>query len=620
VAVLVKQVPRVEDMELAPDGRLRRDGVELEMNAYCRRAVSKGVELAKAHAGTCTVLTLGPPMAEDVLREAVAWGADEGVLVSDPACGGSDTLATASTLAVALAREGPFDLVLVGRNSIDADTGQVGPELAELLDLPFAAGVRTLTIEDGVAEARCELDDGWREVRVVLPAVLSTAERLTEPCKVPPEGRAAVEGNRIRRLSAADLGPGPFGAAASPTVVGAVRSMEVTRRRVVLSGTVDAQVEEAVSLLRQWGALQALHHCHAHVGSHGDGHVGPHAHPAHFGADSGAEQGAGPGVEQVPVVVAAAAVPGDAPVVAVVVEPGRARVARELLGEGAQLARAIGGTVLALGPAVDDDPVALARWGADGAVSFRDVDVEEDVAASLVRFCRSSPPWAVLVPGTLWGREVAGRAAARLRTGLTGDAVGFGVEDGRLVAWKPAFGGSLVAAITCTSPVQMATVRPGVLALRAARAATRGVPVSVLSGRSRRRVTVTGSGHDDHIEALLSARAVVAVGQGVDPDAYGDLDPFLDVLGAELAASRKVTDKGWLPRARQVGITGHSVAPALYVAVGVSGKFNHVVGTRSAGVVMAVNCDPDAAIFGCADVGIVADWREAVPLLVAALG
>ena len=102
VAVLVKQVPRVEDMELTPDGRLRRDGVALEMNAYCRRAVSKGVELAKAHAGTCTVLTLGPPAAEDVLREAVAWGADEGVLVSDPACAGSDTLATASTLAACL--------------------------------------------------------------------------------------------------------------------------------------------------------------------------------------------------------------------------------------------------------------------------------------------------------------------------------------------------------------------------------------------------------------------------------------------------------------------------------------------------------------------------------------
>jgi len=109
---------------------------------------------------------------------------------------------------------------------------------------------------------------------------------------------------------------------------------------------------------------------------------------------------------------------------------------------------------------------------------------------------------------------------------------------------------------------------------------------------------------------------VVAVGAGVSPEEYGSLDPLLKVLDAELAASRKVTDKGWLPRARQVGITGHSVDPAVYVAIGVSGKFNHMVGSRSAGTVLAINSDPEAPVFEWADVGIVADWRDAVPLLV----
>ena len=162
VAVLVKQVPRAEEMELLPDGRLKRDGIELEMNAYCRRAVSKGVEIARDSGGTCTVFTLGPLVAEDTFREAVAWGADEGVLVTDALFAGSDTLATASALAAALKREGPFDLVLVGRNSIDADTGQVGPEVAELLDLPFAGGIKELALSAQGAEARCELDDGWQ--------------------------------------------------------------------------------------------------------------------------------------------------------------------------------------------------------------------------------------------------------------------------------------------------------------------------------------------------------------------------------------------------------------------------------------------------------------------------
>jgi electron transfer flavoprotein alpha subunit len=101
----------------------------------------------------------------------------------------------------------------------------------------------------------------------------------------------------------------------------------------------------------------------------------------------------------------------------------------------------------------------------------------------------------------------------------------------------------------------------------------------------------------------------------VSPDEYPLLEPLREVLGAELAASRKVTDRGWMPRARQVGITGHSIAPRLYVALAVAGKFNHAIGVRGAGAVLAVNRDAEAPIFGHADVGLVGDWHEIVPLL-----
>src|SRR4051794_15732238 len=155
VAALVKQIPKFEAMQLGPDGRLVREGLELEMNAYCRRAVSKGVDIARETGGTCTVLTLGPPHAEDTLREAIACGADDGVLVTDPAFAGSDTWATARALASAPEHEGPFDLVLTGRNSVDADTGQVGPEMATFLDLPFAAGVREIEFDGDELRLRC---------------------------------------------------------------------------------------------------------------------------------------------------------------------------------------------------------------------------------------------------------------------------------------------------------------------------------------------------------------------------------------------------------------------------------------------------------------------------------
>jgi electron transfer flavoprotein alpha/beta subunit len=127
IAALVKQIPQFEAMQLGPDGRLKRDGVALSMNPYCLRAVTKGVDLARQTGGSCTVISLGPPAAEDVVRWGVAGGADEGILISDLAFAGSDTLATARALAAALHTAGPFDLILVGKNSVDADTGQVGP-------------------------------------------------------------------------------------------------------------------------------------------------------------------------------------------------------------------------------------------------------------------------------------------------------------------------------------------------------------------------------------------------------------------------------------------------------------------------------------------------------------
>ncbi len=589
IAVLVKQIPKFEEMELGPDGRLRRDGIEPEMNPYCRRAVSKAVELAGERAGSrVTVFTLGPPAADDTLREAIAWGLDrdvdiDGVHVTDRAFAGSDTLATARALAAALGREGPFDLVLTGRNSVDADTGQVGPELAELLDLPFLTGVRYLAIEGRRVDARCEHDDGWLQAEVELPTLLSCAERLCEPTKVDPPGRAAVPAERIRRVAAADLGPGPWGADASPTSVGTVKVMEVTRaRHVRADAPVAAQVRDAVQLLLERNAL--------------------HGGNAERAVDAGfIRRGVGPGSP-----------------VAVIVEPDRAHMTRELLGVAARLASEIDGSTVAI--TVDaPDAKQLGAWGADEVRHLRGENVEEDVAAAVTTWAVDVEPWAIITGSTAWGREVASRVAARIGAGLTGDAVDLEVAVDRLIAWKPAFGGQLVAAIEASSPVQMATVRPGMLTAPDPRALDLAPPVADVEMPSRGRVRVLARTPDDDLDPLAHTTAVTGVGKGVPPDEYDALEPLRTLLGAELGATRKVTDEGWLPRARQVGITGRSIAPRLYVSIGASGKFNHIVGLRAAGTVLAINNDPDAPIFQAADIGIVADWRDALPLLVSAL-
>ncbi|MDQ1383171.1 MAG: hypothetical protein QOG65_550, partial [Actinomycetota bacterium] len=498
----------------------------------------------------------------------------------DPAFAGSDTLATAKALAAALDREGPFDIVVTGRNSVDADTGQVGPELAELCDLPFLAGVRHLAITDDpirgqVVTARCEHDDGWLRAEVRLPAIVSCAERLIDPAKVDFAGRAAVPADRIRRLTASELGPGPWGQAASPTSVGAVKVMEVARARQRSPDVpIAEQARNAVRLLHERGAFHR----------------------------------AAPVTESTQTVAPARI--GEPTIV--LAEPDRAHDTRELLGAAAALT----GNVVVVTMQTPDG-AQLRAWGADSIVHLDGENVEEDVAHAAVQLARERAPWAILTGSTAWGREVASRVAAQLGAGLTGDAVELERVDGRLVAWKPAFGGQLVAAIHCASTVQMATVRAGVLPTLMPRVTgDDNVPVETIPLPPRGRVRVLARTRDDDLDLLAEAHTVIGVGKGVEPDTYDELEPLRVLLDAQLGATRKVTDKGWLPRSRQIGITGRSIAPRLFVSVGASGKFNHSVGLRAAGTVLAINRDASAPIFDVADIGIVGDWREALPILV----
>ncbi|HUY62077.1 MAG TPA: electron transfer flavoprotein subunit alpha/FixB family protein, partial [Candidatus Dormibacteraeota bacterium] len=398
-----------------------------------------------------------------------------------------------------------------------------------------------------------------------------------------PDRWRAVPPEQVRRLGPEQLaGAGPWGQAGSPTRVESVREIAVVRRPVRLEGPLPEQVERAVALLGAAGAL-----------------AGRRPRPSR-------------------------AVPLPRPgadrrrSVAVLLEPGRPRLAAELLGRAAVLARGLRGSVVAVTPATAG---AQELWalGADELVWVVGTEVAEDVAAALGDWVRRRAPWAVLGPGTSWGREVLARAAARLGAGLIGDAVDVQLEDGRLVGWKPALGGGLLARVTASSAVQMATVRPGALPVLRHRLGAGSPAVTRLAVRARGRVEIGARWQDDHPEALALARSVVGVGIGVPPEGYPAVRRLAHRLGAELAATRKVTDQGWLPRFRQVGITGRFIAPRLYVAVGVQGKLNHMLGVRQAQTILAINRDPDAPVFGGCDIGIVGDWHQTVALLTEAL-
>jgi electron transfer flavoprotein alpha subunit len=198
-------------------------------------------------------------------------------------------------------------------------------------------------------------------------------------------------------------------------------------------------------------------------------------------------------------------------------------------------------------------------WGADRLVLTRGAEAEEDIASGVTHWTRAEQPWAILAGSTAWGREIASRVAAAVGAGLTGDAVDLEVGDGRLVAWKPAFGGLLLAAITATSPVQMATVRAGVLPRPRPR--TRIADVASIIAEPRSRLVVRLRRQEDSLERLGEADVVIGVGAGVAPDELHRLEVLRQLLGAEIGCTRKVTDHGWMPHSSQIGITGRSISP-----------------------------------------------------------
>lgn len=579
---MVKQVPVLDDLFVDADRRLARSGVPLEMSAFCRRAVTTGIRLARESGGRCVVFTLGPRQAEDVLREVLACGADSAVLVSDPCFAGSDTLATARALRAALERSGPFDLVLSGRNSVDADTGQVPAMVAELLDRPLLGGVRQLNLDGRTVTAVLEQENRRIHVTAELPLVVSCAERLCEPAKASPEARQAVAAGAIRRLGQADLGPGPWGEGLSRTRVGELRQVSAPRARRLLRATEPDAARRAAEFLQQ---CESDH-----------GRASEHGSPS-------------PEVPSSPV-------PENGPPVLVIEQPGEPRLCREHLGAAAHLAAALGGKVaVATLETASTEP--WSAWGADLRLTYGNRQAAS-VASAVAGWCVVARPRAVLCPSTMWGREVAARLGVQLDAGVTGDAVELSLDGGHVVAWKPAFGGSTLAAISAVTELHIATIRPGALSLFEPRSANL-MEVERLATAGRYNMVEVEEPTVDDLEALGRAATVVGVGTGVAPDEYALLQPLLAVLDAELAASRKVTDAGWLPHSRQVGITGRSITPDIYVAVGLSGKLNHMIGVRGAKTVVAINADPAAPVFEHCDLGLVGDWHQVVPDLVAAL-
>ena len=532
-------------------------------------------------------------------------GGDRAIHLVDRAFAGSDTLATSRALSLALRREG-FDLVVCGRSSVDGETSQVGPEVAEMLGLPQVTNVTGLELDvgqDGVPvrlTARRLTEEGRQLVSCPLPALVTVTEGVAPEVYPSRDALAAAADLPIDVVTAADLSQDAslFGLEGSPTWVRGFDVVESHRDGIVARDEpVPDAVERMLDYLEERGVFD------------------DESAEQRERRPRGPRRSAG---EAGPTWVLAE-LAGDEP----------RRVTLELLGEAGRLAAEVGSSVEALvvGHGVGGHAGALTAHGADRVLTADDERLApfdaELTAAVVADAVRERAPYALLAPSTIDGRDAAARVAARLGLGLTGDCVGLEIDgEGRLVQLKPAFAGNVVAPILSKTVPQMATVRPGLLDPAAPdwSIAPEVVPLDVGAVGERRVRVLEEAREPDGVADLDNANAIVAVGMGAaSPDGLALARQLADALGAQLGTTRDVVDAGWLPRQLQIGLSGKAVAPRLYVAVALRGPFNHTVGIRKAGTVVAINNSARAPIFRDADFGILADYADAIPTLIAAL-
>ncbi|RLG39417.1 MAG: electron transfer flavoprotein subunit alpha [Thermoproteota archaeon] len=314
--------------------------------------------------------------------------------------------------------------------------------------------------------------------------------------------------------------------------------------------------------------------------------------------------------------------------VMVVAEQRRGKIHRityELLWIGRKLADKLGETLtcVLIGSGIRKEAESLIRRGADRVLVYDDERLEklrEDPYADLiVDAVRAEMPSILLMGGTSFGRALAPVIAARLKTGLTADCTGLDVdEEGNLIQTRPAYGGNIMATIVCRDRrPQMATVRYKVMKEAEEDPDRKGVVVEMRVPEKLRDRTVVLREVVEEGQSIEDAEVIVAGGGGIRaPEDFKLLEELANLLGGTVAASRVIVDKGWMPKSRQVGLSGKTVRPKLYIACGISGSVQHLAGMKNSDVIVAINKDPSARIFDYAKIGVVGDLYEIVPEMI----
>ncbi|PVU76844.1 electron transfer flavoprotein subunit alpha [Sulfolobus islandicus] len=596
VVVSIKQVPDVDELRIDPvTNNLVREGVPAVINPPDLHAIEEAVRLKERYGAKTIVITMGPPQADSALREALAMGIDEAYLISDRAMAGADTWATSYTVSKAVQKLGGADLILFGRRAVDGETEQVGPQTGKWLGLPvigYVSEIKKLEKDKIIVTRTTEFDE--EVIEAPIPTVLTMLEVANKPRQPDILSLIKAKTAKITVWNKDDIKaePDKIGLAGSPTKVIKVQPPPKTRKAEIIDGRKDIEkaakwfldkifesLKEDESTLKEYVKPKPKVKVNGEIWVYID-HIGEKPNRASF----------------------------------------------EIMGEARRIADLMDTSLSAVivgGEATKSLIDETFEYGADKVyfVETKGFDRydNEVYTRALATVIKKYKPEAVFFPGTKNTRELASTTAIEVNTGLIADCTNFDVDDkGVLLSTRPDFGGKEMSTIICPKhrPV-MVTVRAGVF-----------MPLPRVPGRKGElvreeiddlftRLKVLDYRVIEKRNILAEADIVVGVGRGIrSPENIKMAEELASLLGGVVGVSKPLADMGWYPKERQVGQTGTTIRPKVYIALGVSGAVQHLVGILSSRKIGAINLDPSAPIFENCDFGVVGDIFEIVPKMV----
>ena len=624
IICLIKQVPLATEMRMGDDGLMDRTKAKSMINNDCQFGLEAGLQLKKNYPDAkLIVCSMGPPSFEAALRKAISMGYDEAYLLSDRKLGGSDTFATGLAIATMLKHLGfnknskePF-IVFAGRQTSDGDTAHVPSQVAANLEIPQATFVERVKADgEGNVIARRIIEGGYQMMKLPMPCVISLTPTGVHPRKPSLSGAIKARAATITVFGIDDIGLGTenIGISGSPTIVANVVNMVSERAPIIMSTghTEAALVENLIANFNKG----------SNVLEKKDTAEKKESETPDF-----------PIVDQ----------RNGAKGILTWAEVTNGKVSRpslELLTPARNLANQLGNdtkilTVL-IGKNVEPMAKTLLEHGSDEVILVENDKLEEYLvlpfSSIFAQIIKERKPEIALFAATTSGRELAPRIAVKTGSGVTADCTG--LEIGEYVNRKekiiikpilhsrrPTYGESKLATILGFVYPQISTARPGTFEVPKIVDEPKGM-LSTFKPKleeSDFRVeiieTVRGEGG---LQNLFEADVIVSGGRGATSDKLGLIKKLVDALktngvNAEWACSRVVVDEGVAEYAHQVGQTGKTVRPKVYVAVGISGAIQHLSGMKESEKIVAIDHNPKAPIFNNADFGLVGEYEDILP-------